>query len=121
MTFDGTITLGNILTAVVFLFGLWGAVSRAYHLLDKRTTMFEGTLTEHANLLKEHAARMVRQEEHMEKQDNILLHISGDMQRIVGRFEAINTHGVADAAAAAEALVLSVLAAAAAAAKAGKE
>ena len=111
---DGTITLGNILSAVMVVVAIWAAVSRSYNLIDKRATVVEQTILRHASLLETHSARMA-------KQDELLLSISGTMNRIVGRLEMVNPQSVAEAAAQAikvvknaEAAALNVVAAAAA-------
>ena len=96
--FDPTVTLGNIISAGVFLFGLWAAGTRAYSLIDRRILVFETTIAQHARLLESHALRM-------EKQDDMLIRISNDMQRLVGRLETANLLAVTEAAAAAMAVV----------------
>lgn len=98
MHWDGTVTLGNIITALVILAGLWAAGSRAFNVIDKQLGIFGVTIDAHARLLTSHANRM-------EKQDEMLLRISGDMQRVLGRLEAANQQSVIDAAAAALSVV----------------
>lgn len=103
--FDPTVTLGNLVAAGVFLFGLWAAGSRAYAQIERRIVVFETTINQHGRLLESHAVRM-------EKQDDMLVRISGDMQRIVGRLETANLMAVTEAAAAAMAVVKAAEAAA---------
>ena len=96
--FDPTVTLGNILTAIVFITALIGSVARAYNLIDRRMATFESTIMQHTELLKHHTTSM-------ERQDALLLDISGQMNRIVGRLEAFSPGQVAEAAATALAVV----------------
>ncbi len=79
--FDGTISLGNILTVVGFFWALWMAGSRLYVYMDRRVSVFENVLKDHARTLIDHANRM-------EKQDDLLIKLVGDVQRLVGRMEA---------------------------------
>lgn len=81
MTFDSTITLGNVVTLVGFLFGLWAAANRTYHSLDKRATIFEAMIHEHSRLLAEHSKRM-------EQHDRTLTDILQKIANIVGRMES---------------------------------
>ncbi len=83
MHWDGTITLGNVLSAVAFLVGLWAAAQRTYYSLDKRANSFEATISNHAKLLEEHARRM-------ERQDDQHLKLMGDIQRILGRLDGVS-------------------------------
>ncbi len=78
--FDWTITLGTVLSAAVFVAGTWAAVSRLYSLLDKRLAIFESVLGTHAQTLMAHSARM-------ERQDDIMIKLAGDIQRVIGRIE----------------------------------
>lgn len=98
MTFDWTITFGTVLAAVTIVAGTWATASRLYSLVDKRLSLFQHTLEQHAATLLDHATRMEKQDtmhaatfkEHaarMEKQDEMLLRISGDLQRLIGRME----------------------------------
>ena len=80
MIFDWTISLGTILSALLVIMGTWATVSRLYSLLDKRLAVFENILDDHANTLIRHSTRM-------EKHDDIIIKMTGDMQRIIGRLE----------------------------------
>lgn len=83
MTFSWEINLGQIIQAVMLLFGAWGAVLRIYHMLDKRMDKFEGNIAHHATTLGDHASRMSRYE-------NQITTLVGDMQRIIGRMEILS-------------------------------
>lgn len=83
--FDWTITFGTVLSAVVIVAGTWAAASRLYSLVDKRLALFQTTLVMHAQTLETHAAKM-------EKQDDMLLNISKDLHRLIGRMEAMSDH-----------------------------
>jgi len=76
-----TITLGTVLAALAIVAGTWAAVSRLYGMLDKRLSIFEGVLSEHARTLVTHSVRM-------EKQDDVMGTLGGDLQRVIGRMEA---------------------------------
>ena len=78
--FDSTISLGNILTVVGFVAAFWAAATKVYNSLDRRLISFEALLLGHAQTLVSHGAKM-------EKQDEILLRLVGDMQRLIGRVE----------------------------------
>lgn len=80
MTFDWSFNVGQLVTAVAFLLGAYGAVMRIYHLLDKRLGNLEMRLETHASTLGDHGKRMGRYEES-------LFSIVGDLQRVVGRVE----------------------------------
>ena len=78
--FDATISLGNILTAAGFFFSIWWGAVKMYALIDKRIAVFEEVLKTHTDTLAVHADRM-------EKQDDLLLRLVGDVQRLIGRIE----------------------------------
>ena len=80
MHFDSTISLGNILTIVGFVAAFWVAANGIYTRIDRRIVAFETLLEQHALTLVQHASKM-------EKQDDILLRLVGDMQRLIGRVE----------------------------------
>lgn len=77
LTFDWSINLGSVLTALSFLVGIWLASLT----LTRRLTTFEGTVTIHTDALAQHVRWM-------EKQDNLLLQLVGDVQRLIGRLDA---------------------------------
>lgn len=98
MTFDNTITLGNIVVLLGFLGGLWMAVARTYHSLDKRAAIFEQIVTSHSSLLEQHTRRM-------ERTDETLLTVMSELQRLVGRLDMLNPQTMAQAASAAMSVV----------------
>jgi hypothetical protein len=75
-----TITFGNIMTIVGFVISIWVTAARLYTLLEKRLVIFEHLLEMHAKTLGEHAKRM-------ERQDELLIRLVGDVQRLIGRVE----------------------------------
>jgi hypothetical protein len=79
--FDWTITLGNALTIITMLVGGWLGIVRMYYLFNNRISSFEATIKIHADALLIHTARM-------EKQDDLLLRLVGDVQRLIGHLEA---------------------------------
>lgn len=79
--FDWTITLGNALTIFTLIGGGWLGIMRSYYLFDARISSFEATLKIHADILIQHSLRM-------EKQDDLLLKLVGDVQRLIGHLEA---------------------------------
>lgn len=78
--FDATITLGSVLAALGIITSVITTGARIFNQVDKRLAVFEQQLASHASVLTQHAARM-------EKQDDLLLKISGDLHRILGRIE----------------------------------
>lgn len=66
---------------ITYLAGLAWAVHRVQDGLDRRLAVFEATLRIHADTLVAHAGKM-------EKQDDILLRVVSDIQRLIGRLEA---------------------------------
>lgn len=80
LTFNWEINIGQVLSVVIFLLGVWGGAIRLYHLLDKRMDRFELTLGEHARTLVEHSGRMTNYERDM-------VDVVGDLQRTIGRVE----------------------------------
>lgn len=97
MHFDGTVSLGSLLTIATLI----GIAVR----LGWTVGGIQAIITQHSKLLEMHTARM-------EKQDDMLIRISGDMQRIVGRIESANQQAVIDAASAAITVVKAAEAAA---------
>ena len=83
MQFDWTVSLGTVLSALVIVSGTWAAASRLYSLVDKRLAMFQERLGAHSSTLEVHA-------EKMEKQDDMLLKISQDLHRLIGRMEILS-------------------------------
>lgn len=97
---DYHITLGNILTLVVSLLmfvlavrqtiiaarqnsaAVIKAIQEANMVLDRRITVFETILADHAKTLVDHARRM-------DTQDQLLIKLIGDIQRLVGRIEGL--------------------------------
>jgi len=91
MTFDGSISIGDIVTAATIVFGLWAAVTKTYHRADKRAALFEQTVTQHTELLAAHSTRM-------EKNDETLLKVMSELQRLVGRLDSLNPQALSQAA-----------------------
>lgn len=113
--FDSTVSLGSIISAVVFLIGIWTLAQKTYYSLEKRTTILDESIKSHTALLADHASRMERTEEafglrmqrqeeafalrmqrqeetfgkRMEKQEESLLKIMQDVQRLLGRMEGM--------------------------------
>ena len=79
--FDWTVTLGNTLTIITMLIGGWLGIMRMYYLFNHRISSFEATIKVHADTLMVHTKRM-------EKQDDLLLRLVGDVQRLIGHLEA---------------------------------
>lgn len=102
ITFDWTISLGQIVNAVLIVLGaiigaikLWYSIDKRFTALatavdnrvtdlgnavDKRVSMLEADLVDHTKTLADHAVRMQRWEE-------TLFKIVGDLQRVIGRME----------------------------------
>lgn len=80
MHFDWTISIGTVIEALAIAGATWSAIARLYSLFDKRLSVFESVLSTHAATLAGHATRM-------EKQDDVMLKLSGDLQRVIGRIE----------------------------------
>lgn len=78
--FDWTIDFGQILTLIGLLLGFYGTAISLYHKIDKRMAGFEQTLLTHATTLTDHATRLERYEQ-------VLFTITGDLQRVIGRVE----------------------------------
>ena len=80
MHFDPTISLGNVITIICFVASIVGARLSLYGKMDQRLAKLEGILMDNAATLIAHSGRM-------EKHDDLLLRLVGDMQRLIGRFE----------------------------------
>lgn len=80
LIFDWTITLGQIVNAVLLIIGFGFAVQKLYHALDKRVSLFENDMTTHAKTLADHATRM-------ERWETTLFKVVADLQRVIGRME----------------------------------
>ena len=65
VTFSWEVNVGQIVTLVSFLLGIYGMAVRLYHMLDLRMMKFEQTLNHHAQTLEMHATRMDRHEERL--------------------------------------------------------
>ncbi len=78
--FDWSINFGQIITIAGTLLGFYGTALSLYHRIDKRMAGFEQTLQQHATTLTDHAKRLERYEE-------VLFKIVGDLQRVIGRVE----------------------------------
>lgn len=92
MQFDWTISVGNVITAIVFFLTVVAAAWKMYNALVRRVALFEELLKEHTSTLMRHASRM-------EKQDDLLREIIGDVQRLIGRMETSHTEELSQAAA----------------------
>lgn len=80
LVFDWTISLGQIVNAVLLVIGFGYAVMKLYHALDKRVSIFERDMTGHAKTLADHAVRM-------ERWESTLFKVVADLQRVIGRME----------------------------------
>lgn len=80
LTFDWTISLGQIVNAAILIGGFSLAALKLYHALDKRVTMFERDIVGHAKTLADHAMRM-------ERWEATLFKVVADLQRVIGRME----------------------------------
>lgn len=74
MKFDGTITLGNLVSAAAFLVGILVAYTKAARWL----TRFETTVNGHTDELTKHSGRMDRYESRY-------VEIASDLQWLIGR------------------------------------
>lgn len=75
MPIDWTINIGNV---GLYLIGAGVAFWRLYAALDKRVSMFEMILKEHASTLSSHAMRMNKHEER-------IIDMLESVQRLIGR------------------------------------
>ena len=96
---DWSLSLGNIIVFLVpIVIGGW----KLYSSIVKRGVVFEEVLKEHTKLLVAHSGRMDRQEDlhrlRMEKQDDALIAIMRDVNRLIGRMEANHAMDISDAA-----------------------
>ncbi|MDO8632196.1 MAG: hypothetical protein Q7R41_17065 [Phycisphaerales bacterium] len=78
--FDYTISLWNVLSFLAFFLACWWAATKAFVAFDRRIGKFEDVLLNHAHTLTTHSNRM-------EKQDDLLFKLVGDVQRLVGSME----------------------------------
>lgn len=74
------VTVGNILTIVSFIATGVVASFRVYHLLDKRIAVFENILQGLKETLNGHNERM-------DKYENVMRIVTGDLQRVIGHIE----------------------------------
>jgi hypothetical protein len=81
VTFDASISLGNILSAATIVGGIAISASRVLASVDKRLDLFSQTLEEHAKALQKHDAAIALYEERV-------FDLVGTLQRLVGRFES---------------------------------
>jgi hypothetical protein len=86
MRFDGTITLGHVMSAATFAFTVFVAYTKATTWLSTRLKGFEATLNDHAAQLQKHGLRMDRYEERY-------VTIAGDLQWLVGRLDGDRRSG----------------------------
>lgn len=85
LQFDWTISLNFLVGSIIVVAGTWAAISRLYSLLDKRLSIFESVLGNHANQLVAHSSRMQKQEDDARIMGN-------DLHEIVGRLKAWTNH-----------------------------
>lgn len=76
MTFDWTVTLGNVLQLVTMI----GLAIAGYYAISARMAVFESMLAGHADTLKQHAQRLDLYEAR-------IVEVIGDLQRLIGRME----------------------------------
>jgi hypothetical protein len=80
VTFDWSISLGQIVNALMVLGGGAFVVFRMFHALDKRVSEFEFKIETHAETLKDHATRM-------ERWESTLFKVVSDLSHVLGRLE----------------------------------
>lgn len=80
LKFDGTITLGAIVSAATFAFALFVAYTKATQWLERQFATFEMRLAEHGAQLKSQTERMGRYEERY-------VAIANDLQWLIGRMD----------------------------------
>jgi hypothetical protein len=91
IVFDWTISLGQIVNAVLVVTGAAIALIKLFYgidrrvtamgtAIDKRLTILENDLVDHTKTLADHATRM-------ERWEATLFKIVGDLQRVIGRME----------------------------------
>lgn len=80
MRFDGTVTLGTVLSAVTFVLAFFVAYTKATAWLGEHLSRFDTTLKEHAAQLGKHAERMDRYE-------GRYVAIASDLQWLIGRMD----------------------------------
>jgi len=73
-----TITLGNILSVLGFTISIAWAVIKIQHTLEKEVIRLRDTLNTHSNMLDGHSLRL-------EKHDELILKLVGDIERLIGR------------------------------------
>jgi hypothetical protein len=83
MTFDWTFTVGNLITIVSVVGGIWATAMKVYYLLAQRLDRLEGRLLVHTETLASHASRMVLHEDRF-------LKAAGDLQHVIGRMDSRN-------------------------------
>lgn len=85
MSFDWTITLGNLMTIGGIVVGMYVGATKILNRVDDRLMKLEQIFVSHTATLIAHAARM-------EKQDDMLLRLVGDVQRLIGHMESRDSH-----------------------------
>jgi hypothetical protein len=83
VTVDWSLNVGNLLVYMAAAgLGLW----RVYALIDRQLAVFQNILSSHAETLTTHAGRMDRHEER-------LIAIVGDLKHVMGVIEGQNRSG----------------------------
>jgi hypothetical protein len=84
--FDGTITLGTLLSAIAIVFSIATAYVKGTRWLEEQLTTFKLTLEHHGQQLERHASRMDGYEQKYSS-------LSETMARWIGRMEASDRRG----------------------------
>ena len=80
MSFDGTVTLGALLQIAVMVI----AIAVAWQKLEAKLSTFSVNLEHHAMAIEKHTMRL-------DAIDSRLLNVVADLQRLIGRSEAVNS------------------------------
>jgi hypothetical protein len=89
--FDWTISLGQIVNALIVLAGALGAVFKLYARLDKRVDAFElrldNTQTTFSREIQYATTTLADHAGRMERWESTLFKVVSDLQRVIGRME----------------------------------
>ena len=100
MTFDLTISLGNVLMVLSMVGGIWWMGIRAQQVADVRLSRYETLLTDHqqadTQAFESVLKRMDRDDEMMLRQNESTLRLVADVQRLIGRFESFERQQSSD-------------------------
>lgn len=85
MTFDPTISAGNLITLVGMVFAIWLAAWRTYIGLIRRTDQIESALQAYDAAALASGQRQEWIMHRLEKHDDLLTSLGGDVRQILGR------------------------------------